>query len=82
MYFISTSLSPSTSPPLSIQTAVGLFNSDVKTHLLLFTSRGSDDYTVLKDRMGALAPEFTGKVIPNEPSSTPLLWIYSIFNCI
>ncbi|XP_062304190.1 endoplasmic reticulum resident protein 27 [Osmerus eperlanus] len=44
-------------------TAVGLFNSDVKTHLLLFTNRGSDGYTVLKDRMGALAPEFTGKFL-------------------
>lgn len=44
-------------------TAVGLFNSDVKAHFLLFTNRGSEDYTLLKDRMAALAPEFTGKLL-------------------
>uniref|UniRef100_A0A8C6MFD0 Endoplasmic reticulum protein 27 n=1 Tax=Nothobranchius furzeri TaxID=105023 RepID=A0A8C6MFD0_NOTFU len=44
-------------------TAVGLFNSDVKTHLVLFANRGSKDYTELKERLGALAPEFTGKLL-------------------
>uniref|UniRef100_A0A8C7QQ34 Endoplasmic reticulum resident protein 27 n=1 Tax=Oncorhynchus mykiss TaxID=8022 RepID=A0A8C7QQ34_ONCMY len=43
-------------------TAVGLFQSEVKAHLLLFINRGSGDYKVLKDRLGALAPEFVGKV--------------------
>ncbi|XP_029539907.1 protein disulfide-isomerase-like [Oncorhynchus nerka] len=43
-------------------TAVGLFQSEVKGHLLLFIIRGSGDYKVLKDRLGALAPEFVGKV--------------------
>ncbi|XP_029296646.1 endoplasmic reticulum resident protein 27 [Cottoperca gobio] len=44
-------------------TAVGLFNSEVKTHLLLFANRGSKEYTELKERLGALAPEFTGKFL-------------------
>ncbi|XP_054461109.1 endoplasmic reticulum resident protein 27 [Anoplopoma fimbria] len=44
-------------------TAVGLFNSGVKTHLLLFASRGSKEYTELKERLGALAPDFTGKFL-------------------
>ncbi|KAM9314823.1 endoplasmic reticulum resident protein 27 [Pholidichthys leucotaenia] len=44
-------------------TAVGLFNSEVKTHLLLFVNRGSKDYSELKDRLQALAPEFTGKFL-------------------
>ncbi|XP_068448287.1 endoplasmic reticulum resident protein 27 [Clinocottus analis] len=44
-------------------TAVGLFNSEVKTHLLLFTTRGSKDFTELKERLGALAPDFTGKLL-------------------
>ncbi|XP_026216059.1 endoplasmic reticulum resident protein 27 [Anabas testudineus] len=44
-------------------TAVGLFNSVVKSHLLLFANRGSKEYTELKDRLGALAPEFTGKFL-------------------
>ncbi|XP_059188948.1 endoplasmic reticulum resident protein 27 [Centropristis striata] len=43
--------------------AVGLFNSEVKTHLLLFANRGSKEYTELKERLGALAPEFTGKFL-------------------
>ncbi|XP_040892616.1 endoplasmic reticulum resident protein 27 [Toxotes jaculatrix] len=44
-------------------TAVGLFNSEVKAHLLLFANRGSKEYTELKERLGALAPEFTGKFL-------------------
>ncbi|XP_029907034.1 endoplasmic reticulum resident protein 27 [Myripristis murdjan] len=44
-------------------TAVGLFNSEVKTHLLLFANRGSKDYNELKERLAALAPEFTGKFL-------------------
>ncbi|XP_047434709.1 endoplasmic reticulum resident protein 27 [Mugil cephalus] len=44
-------------------TAVGLFNSEVKSHLLLFANRGSEEYTELKERLGALAPEFTGKFL-------------------
>ncbi|KAM9362514.1 endoplasmic reticulum resident protein 27 [Symphorus nematophorus] len=44
-------------------TAVGLFNSEVKTHLLLFANRGTKQYTELKERLGALAPEFTGKFL-------------------
>lgn len=46
----------------SSQTAVGLFNSEVKTHLLLLANRGSKDFVELKERLGALAPEYTGKV--------------------
>ncbi|CAB1344550.1 unnamed protein product [Coregonus sp. 'balchen'] len=45
------------------QTAVGLFQSEVKAHLLLFINRGSGDYKVLKERLGALAPEFIGKLL-------------------
>uniref|UniRef100_A0A3B4TIK7 Endoplasmic reticulum protein 27 n=2 Tax=Seriola dumerili TaxID=41447 RepID=A0A3B4TIK7_SERDU len=44
-------------------TAVGLFNSEVKSHLLLFANRGSKEYTELKKQLGALAPEFTGKFL-------------------
>nr|XP_046235128.1 endoplasmic reticulum resident protein 27 [Scatophagus argus] len=44
-------------------TAVGLFNSEVKAHLLLFANRGTKEYTELKERLGALAPEFTGKFL-------------------
>ncbi|KAK5866023.1 hypothetical protein PBY51_020244 [Eleginops maclovinus] len=44
-------------------TAVGLFNSEVKAHLLLFANRGSKEYTELKERLGALAPQFTGKLL-------------------
>ncbi|XP_040002845.1 endoplasmic reticulum resident protein 27 isoform X1 [Xiphias gladius] len=44
-------------------TAVGLFNSEVKSHLLLFANRGSKEYTELRERLGALAPEFTGKFL-------------------
>ncbi|XP_031727690.1 endoplasmic reticulum resident protein 27 [Anarrhichthys ocellatus] len=44
-------------------TAVGLFNSEVKTHLLLFANKGSKEDTELKERLGALAPEFTGKFL-------------------
>ncbi|XP_061882211.1 endoplasmic reticulum resident protein 27 [Entelurus aequoreus] len=41
-------------------TAVGIFNSEVKAHLLLFANRGSKE---LKERLAALAPEFTGKFL-------------------
>ncbi|XP_028269036.1 endoplasmic reticulum resident protein 27 isoform X2 [Parambassis ranga] len=44
-------------------TAVGLFNSEVKTHLLLFVNRGTKEYTELKQQLGALAPEFTEKFL-------------------
>ncbi|XP_014327998.2 endoplasmic reticulum resident protein 27 [Xiphophorus maculatus] len=44
-------------------TAVGLFNSEVKTHLVIFANRGNKEYTELKERLGALAPEFTGKFL-------------------
>nr|XP_057937857.1 endoplasmic reticulum resident protein 27 [Doryrhamphus excisus] len=44
-------------------TAVGIFNSEVKTHLLLFANRGSKEYTELKEKLVALAPEFTGKFL-------------------
>ncbi|KAM8773456.1 endoplasmic reticulum resident protein 27 [Acanthopagrus schlegelii] len=43
--------------------AVGLFGSEVKTHLLLFVNRGTKHFTELKERLGALAPEFTGKFL-------------------
>lgn len=43
--------------------AVGLFESRVKTHLLLFANRGSADYSKLQKRLGALAPDFTGKFL-------------------
>ncbi|XP_072318919.1 endoplasmic reticulum resident protein 27 [Eucyclogobius newberryi] len=44
-------------------TAVGLFNSGVKTHLVLFANRSSEDYNELKEKLGALAPEFMGKFL-------------------
>ncbi|XP_056136978.1 endoplasmic reticulum resident protein 27 [Lampris incognitus] len=44
-------------------TAVGLFSSEVKTHLLLFVNGGNKDNNELKDRLAALAPEFTGKFL-------------------
>ncbi|CAF94351.1 unnamed protein product [Tetraodon nigroviridis] len=44
-------------------TAVGLFNSEVKTHLVIFANRGTKAYTELKDQLEALAPEFTGKFL-------------------
>lgn len=47
---------------VSLETAVGLFNSEVKTHLVLFANRGTKTFTELKDQLEALAPEFTGKV--------------------
>lgn len=43
--------------------AVGLFNSKVTAHLLLFANRGSKDYAKLRERLSALAPEFTGKFL-------------------
>lgn len=47
---------------LPLETAVGLFNSEVKTHLVIFANRGTKEYTELQDQLGPLAPEFTGKV--------------------
>ncbi|XP_024863696.1 endoplasmic reticulum resident protein 27 isoform X2 [Kryptolebias marmoratus] len=44
-------------------TAVGLFNSEVKSHLVLFANRGTKEYTELKERLGVLAPEFTEKLL-------------------
>ncbi|KAM8879498.1 endoplasmic reticulum resident protein 27 isoform 2-T2 [Spinachia spinachia] len=44
-------------------TAVGLFNSHVKTHLLLFANKGSKEYSELKKALGALAPDFTDKFL-------------------
>ncbi|KAL2087260.1 hypothetical protein ACEWY4_018319 [Coilia grayii] len=44
-------------------TAVGLFQSRVKTHLLLFANRGSVNYSKLQKRLAALAPEFSGKFL-------------------
>lgn len=44
-------------------TAVGLLNSEVKSNLLLFANRGTKEYTELKKRLRALAPEFTGKFL-------------------
>lgn len=41
---------------------MGLFHSKVKTHLLLFANRGTKEFMELKERLEALAPEFTGKV--------------------
>ncbi|XP_074520656.1 endoplasmic reticulum resident protein 27 [Halichoeres trimaculatus] len=44
-------------------TAVGLFNSEVKAHLLLFANRGTKEFTELRDKLQTLAPEFTGKFL-------------------
>ncbi|XP_077575701.1 endoplasmic reticulum resident protein 27 [Stigmatopora nigra] len=44
-------------------TAVGLFNSEVKTHLLLFVNKGRKEFNELKVQLEALAPEFTGKFL-------------------
>ncbi|XP_034544316.1 endoplasmic reticulum resident protein 27 [Notolabrus celidotus] len=44
-------------------TAVGLFNSEVKSHLLLFANRGTKEFTELKKTLQTLAPEFTGKFL-------------------
>ncbi|XP_053355312.1 endoplasmic reticulum resident protein 27 isoform X1 [Clarias gariepinus] len=43
--------------------AVGLFQSKVKVHVVLFVNRGSDNYNELKERLGALAPRYTGKML-------------------
>ncbi|KAI4832457.1 hypothetical protein KUCAC02_015426 [Chaenocephalus aceratus] len=45
------------------ETAVGLFNSGVKVHLLLFANRESKEYTKLKEQLAALAPQFTSKLL-------------------
>ncbi|XP_055014581.1 endoplasmic reticulum resident protein 27 [Boleophthalmus pectinirostris] len=44
-------------------TAVGLFESQVKTHLVIFANRTSKDFYELKEKLAALAPEFTGKFL-------------------
>lgn len=44
-------------------TAVGLFQSEVKTHLLLMINRGSKDFKSLTEKLAQLAPEFTGKFL-------------------
>lgn len=44
------------------QSAVGLFQSKVSVHMVLFANRGSDNYSELKERVGALAPRYAGKV--------------------
>ncbi|CAJ1052112.1 endoplasmic reticulum resident protein 27, partial [Xyrichtys novacula] len=44
-------------------TAVGLFNSKVKSHLLLFANRGTKEFSELKKKLQTLAPEFTGKFL-------------------
>ncbi|KAL4647897.1 endoplasmic reticulum resident protein 27 [Arapaima gigas] len=44
-------------------TAVGLFHSKVKTHLVLLANKGSKTFSELKRKMKALAPEFTGKFL-------------------
>ncbi|CAL8332248.1 unnamed protein product [Lota lota] len=44
-------------------TAVGLFNSEVKAHLLLMVNRGTKEFTELREQLAALAPEFTGKLL-------------------
>ncbi|CAL8352505.1 unnamed protein product [Boreogadus saida] len=44
-------------------TAVGLFNSEVKVHLLLMVNRGTKEFTQIKEQLAALAPEFTGKLL-------------------
>ncbi|XP_065098996.1 endoplasmic reticulum resident protein 27 [Paramisgurnus dabryanus] len=41
--------------------AVGLFQSDVMTHLLLLTNRGSSD--PLQEKLRALAPKYSGKIL-------------------
>uniref|UniRef100_A0A3P9KHU4 Endoplasmic reticulum protein 27 n=1 Tax=Oryzias latipes TaxID=8090 RepID=A0A3P9KHU4_ORYLA len=44
-------------------TAVGLFNAEVRTHLVIFANRGSEEYPQLKEKLATLAPEFTGKFL-------------------
>ncbi|RVE76457.1 hypothetical protein OJAV_G00007770, partial [Oryzias javanicus] len=44
-------------------TAVGLFNAEVRTHLVIFAIRGSEGYSELMENLAALAPEFTGKFL-------------------
>ncbi|KAF4080135.1 hypothetical protein AMELA_G00166980 [Ameiurus melas] len=43
--------------------AVGLFQSKVNVHIVLFANRGSDNYSELKERVGALAPHYVGKML-------------------
>ncbi|XP_077426031.1 endoplasmic reticulum resident protein 27 [Vanacampus margaritifer] len=44
-------------------TAVGLMNSEVTTHLLLFANKGRKEFKELKEKLAALAPEFTDKFL-------------------
>ncbi|KAA0713485.1 Endoplasmic reticulum resident protein 27 [Triplophysa tibetana] len=43
--------------------AVGLFQSEVKTHLLLIANRDMSDFNKLKEKLRALAPKYTGKML-------------------
>ena len=54
------------SPPLVTEftqkSAQKIFGGDVKTHLLLFVSKQSDDFNKHVDTFKAVAPDFKGKV--------------------
>ncbi|XP_076871875.1 endoplasmic reticulum resident protein 27 isoform X2 [Brachyhypopomus gauderio] len=43
--------------------AVGLFQSKVKVHLVLMAHRGSSNYKELKGRLEVLAPQYAGKLL-------------------
>ncbi|XP_051985849.1 endoplasmic reticulum resident protein 27 [Xyrauchen texanus] len=43
--------------------AVGLFQSDVTTHLLLLANKGSSDFKQLQERLRAIAPKYSGKML-------------------
>ncbi|KAI4883904.1 hypothetical protein NFI96_020546, partial [Prochilodus magdalenae] len=43
--------------------AVGLFQSKVKVHLVIFANRGSASYKSLTEELGALAPRYAGKML-------------------
>ncbi|XP_039512544.1 endoplasmic reticulum resident protein 27 [Pimephales promelas] len=43
--------------------AVGLFQSEVKTHVLLLANRGRTDSDPLQERFRDLAPKYTGKML-------------------
>ncbi|XP_046710462.1 endoplasmic reticulum resident protein 27 isoform X2 [Silurus meridionalis] len=47
----------------NITSAVGLFQSKVKVHVVLFANRGSKNYSELKERVGALGPRYAGKML-------------------
>ena len=44
------------------ESAQKIFGGDVKTHLLLFVSKQSDDFNKHVDTFKAVAPDFKGKV--------------------